>query len=185
MTDISQEQQSVTEVSQERDGREALLQVIHKEIRRLRSFSNRGLWAFSLFLLVSMMAWYDFRLIPFPESFIASLGAPPPPHLISYLLLFYTFSAIILSLSRMTGNIEHKSSFCHVGYLTGFYLFYHFSKALDDNYWAVFGAGITILGVETYRIWNFCNEAIRIKNEQLEYVKKTGRMPIEDPSPFE
>ena len=185
MTDISQEQQPITKVQQERDGRETLLQAINEEIRRLRIFSNRGLWAFSLFLMVSMLAWYDFRLIPISEKFIAALGNPIPPNYISYLLLFYTFSAIILSLSRMTGNIEHKSSFCHVGYLTGFYLFYHFSKALDGNYWAVFGAGITILGVETYRIWSFCNEAVRIKNEQLEYVKKTGRMPIEEPSPFD
>lgn len=183
MTDISQ--QPVTKVSEERAGRDELLLAIQNEIRRLRIFSNRGLFAFSLFLIVSMLAWSDFSLIPFPENFIASLGAPPAPHLISYLLLFYTFSAIILSLSRMTQNIEHKSSFCHVGYLTGFYLFYHFSKALVDNYWAVFGAGLTILGVESYRIWNFCNDAIRIKNEQLEYVKKTGRMPIEDPSPFD
>ena len=96
------------------------------------------------------------------------------------MLLVYTFSAIILSLSRMTAGIEHRSSFCHVGYLTTFFLFYHFAKALDDNYWAVFSAGITILGVESYRIRAFCNEAIARKTEQLEYVKKTGQMPAEE-----
>jgi hypothetical protein len=77
-------------------------------------------------------------------------------------------------------GIEHRSSFCHVGYVTCFYLFYHFAKALDDNYWAVFGAGITILAVESYRIWSYCSETITKRMEDLAYVEKTGRMPIED-----
>lgn len=100
--------------------------------------------------------------------------------MISTVLLLYTFSAIILSLSRMMAAMEHKSSFCHVGYLTGFFLFYHFAKALNDNYWAVLGAGFTILSVESYRIWSYCNEFIKKKTEQLEYVRRTGRMPLEE-----
>lgn len=160
--------------------RDTLLQEISADIKRLSTFSNRGLWAMSLFMLVSMMAWRDFPLLPLPDKVTASLGVPPPPHIISLVLLFYTFSAIILSLSRMMAGIEHKSSFCHVGYLTGFFLFYHFAKALGDNYWAVFGAGITILSVESYRIWNYCKENLARKREQLEFVKKNGRMPVEE-----
>ena len=86
----------------------------------------------------------------------------------------------MLSLSRMMAGIEHKSSFSHVGYLTIFYFFYHFDKALGDNYWAVFGAGLTILAVESYRIWSYCSEMITKKKEDLEYVIKTGRMPIDE-----
>jgi hypothetical protein len=179
MTSI-QDQQPTFGTVLEPDQRERLCQEFLQEIKRLRTFSNRGLWALSLFLLICMMAWRDFPFLPLPTTVVAKLGAPPPPHIISIVLLLYTFSAIILSLSRMMANIEHKSSFCHVGYLTGFFLFYHFAKALDDNYWAVFGAGITILGVESYRIWSFCNEGIRIKTEHLEYVRKTGRMPVEE-----
>lgn len=164
----------------ESDQAAALAQEIEADIRRLRTFSNRGLWAFSLFIFISMIAWRDFPLLPLPEKVVASLGSPPSPQAISIVLLLYTFSAIILSLSRMMAGIEHKSSFCHVGYLTGFFLFYHFAKALDDNYWAVFGAGITILSVESYRIWNFCREALVRKQEQLDYVARTGRMPLEE-----
>ena len=159
--------------------RENLLKELSADIKRLSNFSNRGLWALSLFMLVAMMAWRDFPILPPTDTVTASLGAPPPPHIISLVLLFYTFSAIILSLSRMMAGIEHKSSFCHVGYLTVFFLFYHFAKALDDNYWAVFGAGITILSVESYRIWSYCKETLARKHEQLEYVKKHGRMPQE------
>ncbi len=157
-------------------------QELEQEINRLKRFSNRGLWACSTFLIVCMLAWRGFPLLPLPDLIIASLGAPPPPNVISMVLLLYTFSAIILSLSRLMGNIEHKSSFSHVGYLTGFFLFYHIAKALDDNYWAVFGAGITILGVESYRIWSFCSEQITVVSEQLAYISRTGRLPLEEPN---
>lgn len=172
--------QPTTGKAPDQNQREVLLREIGADIDRLVTFSNRGLWALSLFMLVSMLAWSDFPLLPLPDTVTASLGAPPPPHIISLVLLLYTFSAIILSLSRMMAGIEHKSSFCHVGYLTGFFLFYHFAKALDDNYWAVFGAGITILSVESYRIWSYCKETLARKHEQLEYVKKNGHMPMEE-----
>lgn len=159
---------------------ELLRATIETDIKRLKHFANRGLWAVSLFLIVCMVAWQDFAMLPLPDTVVASLGPPPPSHMISLLLIIYSFSAIILSLSRMMGGIEHKSSFCHVGYLTGFFLFYHFAKVLNDNYWAVFGAGITILGVESYRIWTFCAELITKKNEQLAYITRTGRAPIEE-----
>lgn len=160
--------------------RDALIKELSAEIRRLSVLSNRGLWAMSLFMLISMLAWRDFPLLPLPNTVTAYLGAPPPPNMISLMLLVYTFSAIILSLSRMIAGIEHKSSFCHVGYLSTFYLFYHFAKALDDNYWAVFGAGVTILCVESYRIWSYCKENLARKNEQIEFVKRNGRLPVEE-----
>jgi len=162
------------------DNLESLQQDILKEIQHFRSFSNRGLWAVSLFLLVSMTAWHDFSFLVLPDKVVAALGQPPSSQAISILLVIYTFSAIMLSLSRMMAGVEHRSSFCHVGYLTVFYLFYHFAKALDDNYWAVFGAGLTILAVESYRIWTFCSEMISKKKEDLEFVRKTGRRPIEE-----
>ena len=102
---------------------------------------------------------------------------------ISLVLVLYTFSAIILSLSRMMAGTRHSSSFCHVGYLGVFYLFYYFAQALGDNYWAVFGAGFTILCMESYRIWNFCNDNIIKKLEQLAYLERTGRLPQEDSPP--
>lgn len=162
------------------DQKERLTQELLKEIKRLRALSNRGLWALSLFLLICMMAWSGFPFLPPPGAVVAKLGPPPPPYIISSVLLFYTFFAIILSLSRMTAGLEHKSSFSHVGYLTCFFLFYHFAMALDDNFWAVFGAGVTILSIESYRIWTFCRDALARKSEHLDFVKRTGRPPPED-----
>jgi hypothetical protein len=174
------DQQPVPGLAPEPRRSDMLEQQLRADIKRLNRFSNRGLWAFSLFILVSLTAWRDFPMLPLPDTVVAALGPPPSPYIISIVLLFYTFSAIILSLSRMTAGLEHKSSFCHVGYLTCFFLFYHFAKALGDNFWPVFGAGVTILAVESYRIWSFCRDALSIKTEQLEFVKRTGRMPPEE-----
>ena len=162
------------------DPRERLTQEILLEIKHLRALSNRGLWAMSLFIMICMMAWRDFPFLPLPSAVVAKLGAPPPPYIISCVLLFYTFFAILLSLLRMTTGIEHKSSFSHVGYLTCFFLFYYFAMALDDNFWAVLGAGVTIFSIESYRIWTFCRDGLTRKFEHLDYVKRTGRLPPED-----
>jgi hypothetical protein len=175
---------SVTASDTACDTRASLRQGLLEEIQGLKRFSNRGLWALSLFLGVSTLAWRNFPFLPRPEQIVASLGPPPTSQIISMVLILYTFSAIILSLCRMMSNIRHRSSFCHVGYLGVFYLFYYLSEGLADNYWAVFGAGFTILCMESYRIWTYCNEGILKKNEQLAYLERTGRLPLDD-SPTE
>jgi hypothetical protein len=80
----------------------------------------------------------------------------------------------------MAAGIEHRSSFSHVGFLTAFFLFYYFGKSLEENFWAVFGSGITILGVESYRIWTFCADGITKKMEDIEFVTRTGRPPPQE-----
>src|SRR4051812_31955842 len=93
---------------------EALTRDIQDQIGRLSRFSTRGIQAFSLFMLVSLLAWWNFPLLPSPEKVIAALGRPPASRMISLVLVLYTFFAVILSLLRMTAGIEHRSSFCHV-----------------------------------------------------------------------
>jgi len=159
---------------------EKIRQDIILEIQRLNRISIRGILALSLFIAVSILAWRGFSFLPAPETVVAYLGRPPSTRIISMVFLLYTFSAIILSLCRMAAGIEHRSSFRHVGFLTAFYFFYFFSNALDENYWAVFGSGVTILGVESYRIWTYCAESISKKSEQLAFIIRTGRAPIED-----
>jgi hypothetical protein len=153
--------------------RDAVRQETIRRIKQLRSKSNRGLWAMALFIAVSIVALGDFSILPsLPPSIRATLGKPPSALMISGALVLYTFSAIILILSRMMGGKEEYSGFAHVGYLTAFYGFYHFARTLNEYYWAVFVAGLTILGLETYHIWNFCNEAIRREQEVLDTIER-------------
>ncbi len=178
MTDMSEKLS--TDTGAPIDGAEMLRQDLLKEINRLNRFSLRGIMALSLFLVVCILAWQGFFFLPAPDTVTGVLGAPPSARIISTALLLYTFSAIILSLSRMTAGIEHRSSFGHLGFLTGFFLFYYFGKSLEENYWAVCGSGITILGVESYRIWTFCAEGIARNKEDMEFIARTGRMPPQD-----
>jgi hypothetical protein len=82
-------------------------------------------------------------------------------------LLLYIFSAIILILSRMMSGSGKYGGIGHVGYLTGFYFFYHFSGKLPENFWAVFAAGVTVLGLESYHLWIYCSEEITRERELL------------------
>ena len=83
------------------------------------------------------------------------------------MLILYIFSAIILTLSRMMSGSGKYSGISHAGYLAGFYVFYHFSGTLPENFWAVFVAGITILGLESYHVWIYCSEEIAKERETL------------------
>lgn len=168
------------ETAGQRDTREAIRQELSGEIGRLQRIPPRGLWALSLFLLISMLAWRGFPFLPPPETFVAHLGAPPSVRLVSTLFVIYTFFAILLSLSRMIAGVAHHGCFSHVGYLAGFFFFYYVDKALDDNYWAVFVAGITILALENYRMRTFCREAIVRNRERLSYLEKNGQLPPDE-----
>jgi hypothetical protein len=176
MTD-TREHLPPTDGNELRDCADTHRQALIRDISRLHRFSSHGVQALALFLVVSILAWRGFTFLPSPESVTAYLGKPPSARIIGIVLMLYTFSAIILSLSRLAAGIEHHSSFSHVGFLAGFFLFYYYGKCLEENYWAVFGSGITILGVECYRIWVYCTENISRKEEDIEFVTRTGRLP--------
>ncbi|WP_243370514.1 Yip1 family protein [Geotalea sp. SG265] len=150
----------------------------HREnIRRLKAKSSRGLYAMAAFIAVSIGAIRDFDFLPTISPQVrTALGTPPSANMISTALLLYAFSAIILILSRMMGGSHSYSGMAHVGYLSGFYIFYSLGGTLADNIWAVFAAGITILGLESYHIWTFCNEEIRKEMEALEESSRKQRL---------
>jgi hypothetical protein len=138
------------------------------KIRRLRARSNRTLYVMALFIALSIGAIRDFDFLPsFPPRIHAFLGESPSAGMISAALLIYSFSATILILSRMMSGSGSSGGFIQLGYLAGFYLFYHFSGAMQENFWAVFAAGMTILGLESYQLWTWCREEIRIQEEIL------------------
>jgi hypothetical protein len=122
----------------------------------------------ALFIALSIGAIRDFDFLPsFPSRIHLFLGEGPSAGMISAALLLYSFSATILILSRMMSGTGSSGGFSQLGYLAGFYLFYHFSGAMQENFWAVFAAGMTILGLESYQVWSWCREEIRIQEEIL------------------
>jgi hypothetical protein len=53
-----------------------------------------------------------------------------------------------------------------------FYLFYFYAGQLRENFWIVFIAGLSILGLENYRVWSVCSEAIKKEIELLDALKR-------------
>ena len=72
----------------------------------------------------------------------------------------------------MTLGKEGRAGFVHVAYLSAFYGFYHFAHALEDNFWPVFAAGVTILGLESYHVWTHFQGKAKEEQEVLDRIKK-------------
>ena len=138
------------------------------KIRKLQRKFTAELLSAALFLLLSIAALYDFSFFPSLSGNIrATLGRPPSVNMIGAVLLIYVFSGIILILSRMMSGSGKYGGVSHVGFIAGFYFFYHFSGKLPENFWAVFAAGVTILGLEGYHLWIYCSEEIDREREVL------------------
>ena len=146
-------------------------------IRKLQRTFTAELLSTALFLLLSIAALYDFAFFPsLSEGIRATLGRPPSVNMIGAVLLIYVFSAILLILSRMMSGSGKYGGVGHVGFIGGFYFFYHFSDKLPENFWAVFVAGVTIFGLESYHLWIYCSEEIDREREVLALLdRKQGR----------
>jgi hypothetical protein len=59
--------------------------------------------------------------------------------------------------------------------VTNVFLVYYLDKAHEDNFLAVLCAGITVLALECYRIWNNCAGGMAKNSEEQEHATKTGR----------
>lgn len=158
-----------TQEENERARREATVRV-----RQYQRRSLRGVWYLVLFLVISLAVQRWAGHIPdFPHSVKKLLGTPPSALMISGLLVVYSFSALILILGRMTTGTGTFAGFSHVGYLMGFYAFYHVGHTLSDNFYAVLAAGITILSLESYHVWTWHQERVR---QEKQYIVRLDRM---------
>jgi O-antigen/teichoic acid export membrane protein len=148
--------------AQEAPGREDLRQRIELRIRRLERASGNGLWSMVLFLSISFAAFNGFSIIPdLSDEARRMLGASPPVEMISLALVVYAFSSIVRTLARMSRNVKPYMGLMHAAFFAAFYTFYHLAGALQDNFWAVFFAGISVMGLENFYIWSHSNEAVR------------------------
>jgi hypothetical protein len=162
-------------------GRQDLQAQIETRIRKLERTAANGLWGTVIFLLVSFAAFNGFAILPdMPADFRQKLGAPPPVDLISLALVIYAFSGIVLSFARMTSNTGSYRGFQHAAFLTGFYTFYHLSGGLPDNFWAVFFAGLSVMGLESYNLWMRNGAAIRKHQAQLADLRAGRAIVLDD-----
>ena len=158
---------------QQTPGREDLRLRIEARIRRLERASGNGLWAMILFLLISFAAFDGFSILPdLSDDVRRMLGTPPSAEMISLALVVYAFSGIVRTLASMSRNIKSYLGLMHAAFFTAFYMFYHLSGVLLDNFWAVFFAGLSVMGLENYYLWAHSNEAVRKERALLNSMQK-------------
>ena len=156
-------------------GRDDLRQKVEARIRRLERVSLAGLWSMVLFLLVSFGAYDNFSFLPeLSDDMRRMLGAPPPSEMISLALVIYAFSGIVGTLARMSRNIKPFRGLMHMAFFTAFYAFYFLSGVLPDNFWAVFFAGLSVMGLENYYLWAHSNEVLQKEREMLARLQGGG-----------
>lgn len=162
-------------------GQDNLQARIELRIRKLELTAGNGLWGMVLFLLVSFAAFDGFSILPdLPDSLRRQMGAPPPVDLISLALVVYAFSGIVLTLARMTSDTGSYRGFMHAAFFTGFYTFYHLAGGLTDNFWAVFLAGVSVMGLESYHLWTRHGVAIRKQQALLADLRAGRPIVLED-----
>lgn len=148
-------------------------QKIYDNISYLKKQISYSKCWIAVFFLISLGAAVDFRFFPpISEKTRDLLGAPPPPTLISIALIVYAFSALILILGHLNKGSVRFQGWSHMGYLSAFYIFFYYAGLLRENFWPVFIAGLTILGLEHYRVWSVCSETIREEKKILKILEK-------------
>ncbi|MFO7765381.1 MAG: menaquinol oxidoreductase [Pelovirga sp.] len=146
---------------------------VQAKIKRYELLSGTGLWILALFTALSIGASREFDFLPpLGDGIRNLLGAGPPVTYINWALVVYGFSALILVLTQMANNNKPRGALAHFGYLGAFYLFYHFSDGLKENFWAIFAVGLTILGLQSYHVWNYYHEKIYEQKGVLEELNK-------------
>jgi len=150
-----------------------LVKQVQAKIKKFELLSSTGLWILALFTALSMGAYRNFDFLPpLSEGIRALLGEGPPVKYINWALVVYGFSAIILVLTNMASDKKPRGALAHFGYLGAFFIFYHFSEGLKENFWAIFVVGLTILGLQSYHVWNYYHEKIYEQREILEELNK-------------
>jgi O-antigen/teichoic acid export membrane protein len=126
-----------------------------------------------LFLSVSFFAFDGFAILPdLSDEVRRMLGTPPPGEMISLALVVYAFSSIVRTLARMSRNIKPYMGLMHAAFFTAFYTFYQLSGALQDNFWAVFFAGISVMGLDNYYLWSHSKEEIGKERALLDSMRR-------------
>ena len=118
--------------------------------------TRHNLYSFIIFLLVSIWAYIfkDFHLCDAAPVYLHKLlGTPPPAFLVSIALVGYFFSALVLTFTAISKNLEPVDKLDHLGYRIAFFLFYAMSGAIAPNFLPVFLVGLCLYSLDQYYIW--------------------------------
>lgn len=143
---------------------------IRKSIESVQFHTRKGLWGFVFFLAVSLLSWVlagyelvgpmppDMQQIITPELFMLMLDI---------VLAVSTISDMILISGRLSEGSKPSRIWLHVGFRSIFYLFYLLGGLLPLRFFAVFSAGLLVIGFEQFVLYLYASRTIRQERELL------------------
>lgn len=134
------------------------------------SRSRNNLWGLTLFLLISIYAFYfrDFNLFEAASEPVRQLlGYPPSASIVGVALAIYCLSSAVLTLTAMANDERPASTWKQLGYRCAFYPFYIFSGSLSDNFILVLGIGLGLYALDQCHIWIYNSKAVQEQKELL------------------
>jgi hypothetical protein len=140
------------------------------KIEGFHAVSRVGLWRVLLFLVISIAAlpFRDFDLFSLvPENVAEILGAPPPTDLIHIVLGVSVVCAVILIPGRAAAQPELGHNWLQFWLMAAFYPLYAVNGVLGIYFPVVLAAGLLVLAVEHFIIWNRVCCAIREEKERV------------------
>lgn len=140
-------------------------------IRELSSLSCNGLWGLLAFLGISAIAFQaqHYSLTgSLPEGLRVLLGESPPVMLVDVLLLVSTLSELIIIAGRIHDETIPGNTWAHLGFRIMFYGLYFIADAMAEHLYVVFISGLTVLTLQHYHVWNYAENAIEQKRDELD-----------------
>lgn len=143
---------------------------IRKSIESVQGQTRQGLWGFAFFLGVSIVSWCmadcitiepmapGMQLVIEPRTFLA---------MVDIVLAVSTICDMILIAGRLTDGSMPGRIWQHVGFRSVFYLFYLLGGLLPLRFFAVFTAGLLVIGFEQIVLYLYAAKAIRCEKQLL------------------
>lgn len=143
---------------------------IRKSIESIQHHAQRGLWGFLFFLAVSMYSWSisghdlfgpmlpgELQLID-PEIFLL---------ITDIVLAVSTLCDLVLIAGRLNEGGRPERIWFHVWFRTAFYLIYLVGGFLPVRFFAVFLAGLFVIGFEQIALYVYASRTIREEKQLL------------------
>lgn len=143
---------------------------IRKSIETVQFHTRKGLWGFIFFLAVSLISWVaaDYDLTgPIPPDMQQLITPEMFMLMLDIVLTVSTISDMILIAGRLNEGSKPGRIWLHVGFRSVFYLFYLLGGLLSARFFAVFFAGLLVIGFEQFVLYLYAARTIRQERELL------------------
>ena len=143
---------------------------IRKSIDSVQVQTRRGLWGFVFFLAASLISWClaDYNLI---DPMLPDMQQLIEPQtflvMVDIVLAVSTVCDLILIAGRLNEGNRPVRIWFHVGFRSVFYIFYLLSGLLPLRFFAVFAAGLLVMGFEQTVLYLYAAKTIREEKQLL------------------